>query len=91
MKDKAYYIEQLHLEAHIEGGWFRQNYASGVECDGQASATSIYFLLDDQSFSALHRLTSDELWYYHGGSSLTIAMIRPDGIAQTVKIGAELD
>lgn len=86
MKKKAEaYIETLELLPHPEGGHFKQVYKNPVTIEGQnlgkeiegkrALATSIYFLLDNGEVSHLHRLKSDEMWYYHDGKPLTIVMI----------------
>lgn len=65
--------EQLDLEPHPEGGWFRQTWASPVEVallDGRVrpTATLIYFLLPAGEASAWHTVRSDELWMAHEGS-----------------------
>jgi predicted cupin superfamily sugar epimerase len=63
--------EELGLEPHREGGFFRETYRSlvGVATDdGQRPAsTAILYLLTAESPSRFHRLASDELWFYHGG------------------------
>ena len=54
-------------------------------------ATAIYFLLDGESFSALHRLKSDELWLFHDGMPLTVHAIGPDGMYRTYRLGLDID
>lgn len=90
------YVKQLDLQAHEEGGYFKQLYKSAEITtlpDGRvrALATSILFLLTAQNPSRFHRLKSDEIWYYHDGSDLTVHMIHPDGRYETVKIGRSHD
>ncbi len=68
------WIEELALEPH-EGGYFRQTYKA-VETiqlpDGRIRSTfSILFLLTNQNPSHFHLLSSDEIWYYHFGHTLT--------------------
>ena len=63
----------LDLEAHPEGGWYRQTWASTVDVavpDGRVrpTATLIYFLLPAGESSAWHRVASDELWLAHTGA-----------------------
>jgi uncharacterized protein len=41
--------------------------------------------------SHFHRLKSDELWYYHAGSPLTIHIINENGEYEEVKLGLNLD
>ena len=69
-------IEQLCLERHPEGGWFRRTYESLERLDldrgARSAGTIIYYLLADGERSALHRLSSDETWYYHAGCGLNL-------------------
>src|ERR1044071_9437046 len=43
-----------------EGGWFRQTWAT-------AAGSAIYYLMTPEDFSALHCLSSDEIWHFHAG------------------------
>lgn len=81
MRTKEEWTRDLHLIPHPEGGYYRQTDRS-EEVYGEKSLplyTNIYFLLTKESPSHFHRLTSDELWFYHGGSPLTIHSLKPDG------------
>lgn len=62
-------VRELSLEAHPEGGFFRETYRSSVvDARGRAAATLIYFLLPQGHVSRLHRIDADEGWHlYHGG------------------------
>lgn len=88
------FISQLQLEAHPEGGFYKSTFAAseGVAThNGSRSLyTSIYFLLRSDDISHLHRLQSDELWYYHAGSPLTVHMIYPDGTYEAKKLGLNI-
>lgn len=77
-----YFIDKLNLVEHPEGGvtpTFQAEDRITVRDVERPMYTSIYFLLRSQDSSHLHRLKSDELRYYHGGSSLSVHMIYPDG------------
>ena len=75
------YIKKLQLTAHPEGGYYKETYRSSNEIqakgfDGNRSeATSIYFLLRDTEKSHLHRIKSDEQWYFHAGDVLEIIVL----------------
>ena len=77
------WINQLALEPHPEGGFYKRIYASDHKIEtasGQRPVvTSIHYLLEHGDFSAWHRIKSDELWYYHAGQSLTIHVLHPTG------------
>ena len=101
MYSAEYFIKQLNLEPHVEGGYFKANFASSenitsndlrTKFEGERMLwTSIYFLLRDGEVSNFHRLKSDELWYYHAGSPLTIHIIDEDGVYKEIKLGINLD
>jgi hypothetical protein len=44
--------------------------------------TSIYFLLTSENVSKFHRIKSDELWYFHAGSSLIVHTLSESGHVQ---------
>ena len=75
------YIKSLGLLPHPEGGYFKEIHRSeGVVSQpnlplrysgGRAYSTSIYYLLEGNDFSSMHRLDSDEQWFHIDGSALT--------------------
>lgn len=95
-----YFIKNLQLEPHPEGGYFSSSHASDQNImpsninymqNGQRQLwTSIYFLLRYGEVSKLHRLKSDELWYFHSGMPLTIYMISPQGQLYIEKLGINI-
>ncbi|MCP3027204.1 cupin domain-containing protein [Halobacillus sp. A5] len=89
------YIKKLELEPHPEGGFYRPSYRSEISESFQQGSrplyTSIYFLLRSADVSHLHRLQSDELWYFHAGSPLTIHMITACGDYEEVTLGLRVD
>lgn len=96
-----YYISKLGLLPHPEGGYYKRTFQSeeqtsdqelSVEFEGKRKLyTSIYFLLSSDDISHFHRLKSDELWYYHAGSPLTVHVIDEDGIYKEYKLGIDLE
>lgn len=69
-------IEELGLQPHKEGGWFRRTYESDrtVELSrgSRPCGTSILYLLKKGEVSRLHYLRSDETWYFHCGNPLEL-------------------
>lgn len=94
------WIEHLKLIPHPEGGYYRETYhAQTLLTDSlteqkyggkRRSATSIYFLLEGTDVSRFHRLRSDEIWYFHAGSSLTVHTITPDGSYMRHQLGLDV-
>lgn len=84
-------ISKLSLQPHPEGGWYRQTYRSVAAVETargvRAASTAIYFLLQADAFSALHRIASDEVWHFYMGSPLTIEAITPEGVVESFVLG----
>ena len=101
MRDWKYWVEKLDLGKHQEGGYYKELYKCAetvagdrlsVNYDSERSlATSIYFLLPSGEVSKLHRLKSDELWYFHAGSPMTLYIIDVNGCLSKVKLGLDID
>ena len=92
-----YWIKHLKLTAHPEGGFYKESYRSTntftpIGFSGSRSySTSIYFLLEKGNVSHFHRIQSDEIWYYHDGSPLTIPVIFPNGTLNQFKLGSDIE
>ena len=85
------FIQHLELEQHVEGGYYCSSYRSAESFDDKRALwTSIYFLLRTGEVSNFHRLTADEMWYFHAGESLTIYMIDQEGTLTTAQLGLDL-
>jgi predicted cupin superfamily sugar epimerase len=71
-------IDQLQLQPHPEGGWYREVFRSQghvMPQDGRPARnalTSIYFLLDDTQHSRWHRVLSNEVWVHLEGAPLDL-------------------
>lgn len=66
-------IAKLGLQRHPEGGWYRQTWV-GPEVGGRASGTAILFLLQAGERSHWHRVDADEIWLWHAGAPLVLAL-----------------
>lgn len=49
--------------------------------------TIIHYLLPAGSFSAFHRVHSDELWHHAGGDPLELHVIEPSGAHESHRLG----
>ncbi len=96
-RDISDLITTLKLTKHPEGGYYREVYRSqelvlkthlpARYSGNRAFSTSIYFLLPSEEYSAFHRIKSDEIWYYHAGSSVTIHMLDAAGHYSATQLG----
>ncbi len=94
-------IRMLDLQPlAIEGGFFRETYRSkrrlAPSCLGdpyqqeKAAGTAIYYLLTPETFSALHRLPTDEIFHHYLGGAVEMLQLWPDGRSSVVLLGSDL-
>lgn len=86
-----YFIQQLKLELHVEGGYYRETYRSPLAVNDRSLSTCIYFLLEGEQLSRFHQLTADEIWFFHYGSPLIVHQIDQTGRLFTQMLGMNLD
>ena len=95
----------LGLEPHPrEGGWFRQTwkaeeaipatalparYVSAREA-GRSAGTAIYYLLEPESFSEMHKLASDEVFHFYLGDPVEMLQLSADGTGRRVVLGPDV-
>ena len=89
-------VEQLGLEPHVEGGYFRRTFQADhrdriVTGHGDRfTMTSIYYLLTGESrVGHWHLNRSDILHFFHLGSPITYYLIHPDGRLDRVILGPD--
>lgn len=88
----------LHLSPHPkEGGYYARTWESEELIDKTAlpgrypssrlAGTCIYYLLEPDTFSEMHRLQSDEIYHFYLGDPIELLYLPPTGEAKTVLIG----
>src|SRR4051812_16359496 len=90
MSTADYWIDQLKLQSHPEGGFYKEIYRSAEKISSiglpsrfggaRSFCTSIYFLLRSEDRSLFHRIKSDEVWHFHAGTALLIYVLYNDGL-----------
>lgn len=96
MQTVDYWVEKLEMQAHPEGGYFKETYRSTemvINRNGQkrSASTGIYFLITSENFSAFHKIESDEMWHYYAGSPLSVYMIDDSGKLDILKVGPNIE
>jgi len=101
MQDAKYWIEQLELQKHSEGGWYNEIYRSedsiqeeSLSADFQGArncSTSIYYLLEGNDFSSFHRIKSDEIWHFYTGTSSVEIYWIDNGLLRIEKLGTDFE
>jgi predicted cupin superfamily sugar epimerase len=92
----------LGLQLHPrEGGWYVRTYeaaelvAAEAFSDGRyagmrRTGTAIYYLLEPETFSEMHRLQSDEVFHFYAGDAVEMLQLREGGTGATIVIGNDL-
>jgi predicted cupin superfamily sugar epimerase len=96
-------IQLLNLEPlRGEGGLFRQTYISSDisrrehlperYSGNKPFGTAIYYLLtsDPDSFSAMHKLPTDEIWHFYLGDPVEMLELHPDGSSRMRILGQDI-
>ncbi|KAB3525744.1 cupin domain-containing protein [Alkaliphilus serpentinus] len=90
-----YFIKNLDLEGHVEGGYYKETYRNPFpfkdERGERALSTTIYYLLESGQVSKLHKLNSDEMWFYQYGSPMVIHTIDENGIYKALHLGLDFE
>jgi predicted cupin superfamily sugar epimerase len=89
-----------------EGGFFASTYTSAIQLpvnvlQGFATTpatrrlcSAIFYFLDTNTFSALHRVTSDMIYHFYSGHPVQMLLLHPPGSAprsETCIFGNDLD
>jgi hypothetical protein len=92
----------LGLQPHPrEGGWYVRTYEAAEVIEAKAFAdgryagkrrtsTAIYYLLEQGTFSEMHRLKSDEVFHFYAGDAVEMLQLREGSAGMTVMIGNDL-
>jgi predicted cupin superfamily sugar epimerase len=92
----------LGLKPHPrEGGWYVRTYQSREMLDAAAfqegrysatrhTGTAIYYLLERDAFSEMHRLASDELFHFYTGDSVEMLQLPEGDPGRVIRLGLRL-
>jgi uncharacterized protein len=83
-----------------EGGFYIESYRSSDRLAQQvlpprysgdrSMGTAIYYLLTPETFSALHKLPTDEIFHFYLGDPLEMLRLSPDGSGELILIGNDI-
>jgi predicted cupin superfamily sugar epimerase len=84
-----------------EGGFYAESYRSTERLARELLpqrytgerrfGTAIYFLLTPETFSAVHRLASDEVYHFYLGDPVELLCLREEGSGQVLTMGSDLE
>lgn len=89
-------IKKLNLEPlPEEGGYYRETYRSNRKVEStklgsKSECTAIYYLITEDSFSALHVVDQDEIFHFYAGSPVEMFQIDEDGNSKMITLGSDI-
>lgn len=84
-EEGGFFVETWRSQTRIPAGALNSGY------DGPRSVgTAIYYLLTPDTFSALHRLKSEEVFHFYLGDPVEMLHLHPDGRSETVILGQDI-
>ncbi|HNV71985.1 MAG TPA: cupin domain-containing protein, partial [Candidatus Ozemobacteraceae bacterium] len=93
-------IDRLGLKPHPEGGYYAETWRSSEFIAQQHLAprysgnrrfgTAIYYFLTSDTFSALHRIESDEIFHFYAGYTVELFQLTETGVGAVHRLGNDL-
>lgn len=90
--DPQYIIDRLKLQPNTaEGGYYADVYTSPIEIPNKdlpgftpvnghhQICSAIYYFLDGNDFSAMHKVTGDMLYHFYSGDPVEMLLLYPEG------------
>jgi predicted cupin superfamily sugar epimerase len=81
----AYFVETYRSAEQLPEGSLPERYAGA-----RSFSTAIYYLITASTFSAMHRLLSDEVYHFYLGDPIELLAIRPDGSFRVHTLGTDV-
>ena len=75
-----------------EGGYYKETHRSEVGFPGtnKHASTAIYYLLTPSCTSILHRLPTEEIYHFYGGTPVELVLVSPTFEISRVTLGSDL-
>ena len=81
----GFYVETYRCRDKLA----QANLPAGYTGDRNLSSAILYLLTPD-TFSALHRLKSDEIFHFYLGDAVTMLQLHPDGSSDVITLGQDI-
>ena len=84
-EEGGFYIETYRCREKIADAHLPNRYTGD-----RNFSTAILYLLTPDTFSALHRIKSDEIFHFYLGDSVTMLQLHPDGASEVITLGQDI-
>ncbi|MCX8019964.1 MAG: cupin domain-containing protein [Chitinophagaceae bacterium] len=92
-------IQTFHMMPHPEGGWYvrtseskkkvlLEDFLNQPEAE-RAICSAILYLLNEDEFSAFHRIKSDECWHFYDGGPLELFVLSESEGLKVITLGKD--
>jgi len=81
----GYYVETYRCEEKTTQAALPERYTGKRDF-----STAILYLLTPNTFSALHRLRSDEIFHFYLGDPVTMLQLHPKGSSEVITLGQDI-
>ncbi len=78
------------MKPHPEGGWYVETWRDPAPAGERPTCTAIYFLLEAGQRSHWHRIDATEIWLWHGGAPLRLAVASDGGSTHEATLGPDI-
>ena len=78
----GFFVETYRSDEHISKDLLPERYNSD-----RSLGTAIYYLLTPGTFSAMHRLQTDEIFHFYLGDPVEMLQLWPDGSGKIITLG----
>ncbi len=84
-QEGGFYVETYRCREKIAQVKLPARYAGD-----RSFSTAILYLLTPDTFSALHRVKSDEVFHFYLGDPVTMLQLHPDGASKVITLGQDI-
>ncbi len=84
-QEGGFYVETYRCQDKIEKAALPARYTGD-----RNFSTAILYLLTPDTFSALHRVKSDEIFHFYLGDTVTMLQLHPDGSSEVITLGHDV-
>jgi len=84
-QEGGFYVETYRCSEKIAQLSLPKRYTSD-----RSFGTAILYLLTPETFSALHRVNSDEIFHFYLGDPVTMLQLHPDGASEIITLGHDV-
>lgn len=88
--DPARVVEILGMTAHPEGGHYVETFRDAPADGSRGASTAIYFLLQAGERSRWHEVDAVEIWHWHAGAPLQLAISEDARTVRRLTLGPDL-